>query len=351
MGVNYEPDEEWPELNIDEPGEVEQGDAREMMLANPVLQAQAKHEIQSAIIVAQKFTRNEDKIFQLFVHGSCKRLGLALTAQYHFKRGNRKDDSGKWVDNIIHGPTIKFARELARIWRNVRYGSIPIGESDESRQILSYAWDLETNVWVQQGDLFEKVVEKKSGYVEADERELRELTNRRASIGIRNCLLQIVPPDFIDDGISQTQETIKLAMSDKNSPQFADVKKRIIAGFSAINVPIEELEHYVGHALASCDPTELETLRGIWTAIKDGHTTWSSYRKAQGEAAVQGLPTEIRRASAATKAESPKTPPAQPQAATVPPAVSPKSQPSQNSSATAPTAKDMTRDGMRLRFE
>lgn len=313
MGIHYNEDEDWPEISS--PADIEEGDPQEMMMANPVLQAQAKHEIQTAIVVAQKFPRNEDKIFQQFVHGSCKRLGLALVAQYYFKRGKRKDDSGNYVDNIIQGPTVKFARELTRIWRNVRYGSIPIGESEESRQILSYAWDLETNVWIQQGDLFEKTVEKKDGYHAADERELRELTNRRASIGIRNCLLQIVPPDFIDDGIAQTQDTIKLSMSDKNSPQFQDVKKRIIGGFSALNVPIEELEQYIGHALASCDPKELETLRGIWTAIKDGHTTWASYRKVQGETAVQGLPTEIRRAS-----QSPKPPPAQTTTATATPA-------------------------------
>lgn len=356
MGINYGPDEEWPEVENEPQGEIEQGDAGEMMSANPILAAAAKHEIQSAIVVAHKFERNEDKIYQKFVFGSCQRLGFALTSEYEFKRGSKKDNAGKWVDNIIKGPTVKAARELARLWGNLRYGSIPISENEDKRQILSYAWDLETNVWIQQGDLFAKLIEKKTGWVEPDERELRELNNRRASLGIRNCILQIVPGDFMDDGLGKCKEVIRDAMQNKDSAQFLDIKKRIIAGFSAINVPVEELEQYIGHPLASCDPKELETLRGIWVAIKDGHTSWSSYRKAEAESAVQGLPTEIRRPSAPTKAEPPKTTPAQQQAATAPPA-SPKSQPSPSSSATAtptaPTVKDknMTGDGLRLNFE
>lgn len=362
MGINYDEDDPWPELAQDQPaGEIEEGNAGEMMMANPIISASAKHEIQTAIIVAQKFPRNEDKIYQQFVHGSCHRLGFAMIAEYSFKRGKKKDDNGKLVDNIIKGPTVRAARELARLWRNLRYGSIPISENEDKRQILSWAWDLETNVWIQQGDLFEKVIEKqvngKTDWVDPNEREMRELNNRRASLGIRNCILQLVPPDFMDDAIAEAKETIKLAIKDPNSTQFIDVKKRIITGFSAINVPVEELEQYIGHPLGSCDPKELEILRGIWAAIKDGHTSWSDYRKAEAESAVQGLPTEIRRPSATTKAaEPPKTMPAQQQTATAPPA-SPKSQPSPNSSATAtptaPTGKDknMTRDGLRLKFE
>lgn len=314
MGVQYDQDEEWPEVAGPQ-GDIEQGDAGEMMSANPILAAAAKHEIQSAIVVAHRFPRNEDQIYQKFAHGSCKRIGFALTVEYEFKRGRKKDNEGKWVDNIIKGPTVKAARELARHWGNMRYGSIPISENEEKRQILSYAWDLQSNLWIQQGDLFEKLVEKKDGWVPPDERELRELNNRRASIGIRNCILQIVPGDFMDDGVSVCKDTIRDAMKSKDSPQFLDVKKRIIGGFSAINVSVSELEDFLSHPLASCDPNELETLRGIWVAIKDGHTSWTSYRKTQGEAAVQGLPTEIRRAS-----QSPKPPPAQTTTATAPPA-------------------------------
>lgn len=303
MGINYTDTGDEFEM-----GELETGG--ELMRSDALVAAQAQHEIQSAITVAQQIKRNEDQVYQQFVYGSCHRIGMSLIAEYSFKRGKIKDENGKWVDNIIHGPSIKLVRELTRLWGNIRYGAIPIAENSLTRQILAYGWDLQTNTWIQQGVLFRKLVEKKDGWVEPDERELRELTNRYASIAIRNCLEKgLLPPDFLDDGRDECKVTLRKAMTDKD--KLPHIKKRIIAGFSNVNVPVVELEAYLGHSLDTCSPAELETIRGIYVAIADGSTSWHSYRKQAAEPA--DLPNEIKRPGGASAAPAPpKTEPPKP---------------------------------------
>ena len=35
------------------------------------------------------------------------------------------------------------------------------------------------------------------------------------------------------------------------------------------------LKEYLGHDLSTCSPVELESLRDLWAAIRDGATTWA----------------------------------------------------------------------------
>jgi hypothetical protein len=299
MGIEYDQGEGYPDAEFEEP---EQSDAL-VDVASASAQAQAQHEIQSALIIARKFRRNEDLIYQKFVHGSCKRIGFALLAEYAFKRGRKQDGNGNWVDNIVSGATVRFMRELTRHWGNMRHGSVPIADTDEKRQVIGFAWDLETNNWIQQGAIFEKMVQRKvdkvrdgkkvkeTEWVSTDERETRELNNKFGSTAERNCLQQCLPPDFIEDGLAMCKATIKAALDPNNKEAFNDVRKRIIAGFAQVNVPIDEVATYIGHSLDQCTVKEMEILRGIYSSIKDNQTTWADIKATKKDE----LPTEIQR--------------------------------------------------------
>jgi hypothetical protein len=234
--------------------------------------AEKQFEIQSAIVIAKKFPRNEDAAFEKLMKAA-KRISFAEDAAYSFPRGNTN----------VEGPSVNLAREAARVWGNVRFGLDIIRDDEESRQIRAWAWDMETNVRVSAEDDFKKLVQRrqKGGggtlWVKPDERDLRELTNRRGAILVRNCLLQIVPKDLIEDAMLRCKETIHEGA--KQDPEAA--RKRLILAFSELNISPEMLESVLGHKLAECSPAEIAGLRNVYKSIADGNSTWQEYANPQ----------------------------------------------------------------------
>jgi hypothetical protein len=225
--------------------------------------AAAQTEIQSAIIISRRFPRNEDDAFQKLMK-ACKRHSFAEDVQYKYPRGGV----------TVLGPSVNLAREAARVWGNIRYGVEVISDTDEDRQINGFAWDLETNAKVTAEDAFKKLVyRKKDGWIKPDERDLRELTNRRGATLVRNCILQLMPKDLIEDAVAQANETLKAkAQSDPE-----ETKKKILVAFQGFGITATELEKYLKHPIAQCTPQELVDLRGVYQSIKDGNSKWKDY--------------------------------------------------------------------------
>jgi hypothetical protein len=267
--------------------------------------AEKQFEIQSAIIIARHFPRNEDQAFARLMKAS-KRPSFADEASYSFKRGKKKDEeTGKYVDNYVEGPSVNLAREAARVWGNIRYGLEVIRDDEETRQIRGWAWDLETNVKVTAEDDFKKLVQRKqygddgkakgTAWVTTDERDLRELTNRRGAILVRNCILQLMPMDLIDDSRSECNKTIESKA--KTDPE--GERKKIIIAFASLNVTPDMIEQKLGHKLAECSPTEISSLRKIYKSISDGNSTWAEYVEPKRAEAEKGtLKTEDLKAGA-----------------------------------------------------
>jgi hypothetical protein len=229
--------------------------------------AEKQFEIQSAITVAKRFPRNEDGAFQKLMKAA-DRTSFAEDAGYSFPRGGQ----------TVEGPSVNLAREAARVWGNIRYGLEVIRDDEESRQIRGWAWDLESNVKVTAEDEFRKLIyRKKGGWIRPDERDLRELTNRRGAILIRGCVLQILPKDLIEDAMERCKATLRKSAA--QDPEAA--RKKIILAFSEIRVTPEMLEQKLGHPLAQCSPAEIADLRTIYKSIADGNSTWAEYVEPQ----------------------------------------------------------------------
>lgn len=234
-----------------------------MELRQTAAAAEAQYEIQSAIIIARKFPRNEDQAFAKLMK-ACQRTAFADEAAYEFPRGGAK----------VTGPSVNLAREAARLWGNLRYGIDILRDDEDSRLIRGWAYDVETNTKVTAEDDFRKVIyRKKEGWVTPDERDLRELTNRRGAILVRNCILQLLPKDLVDDALEMANQTLR-----KNAEQDPDAaRKKIILAFSELNITPEMIERKLGHALAECSPGEIAELRKVYASIRDGNSTWSEY--------------------------------------------------------------------------
>ena len=242
-------------------------------LATTAAASSAQHEIQSAIIIARKFPRNEEACFQKLMRAAM-RPSFAQDATYSFPRGG--------VD--VTGPSVNLAREAARLWGNIRFGLYIVRDDDETRLIRGFAYDVETNTKVEVEDDFKKLIQRKARegpekgrtiWVMPDERDLRELTNRRGAILLRNALLQVMPKDLIEDALYQCSKTLETEAGKDPEGE----RKRLLVDFMALHVTVEMLEKKLGHPFAQSSSKELAELRGICKSIQDGHTTWAEYTK------------------------------------------------------------------------
>lgn len=236
-------------------------------------------EIQSAIIAAKRFRRNEQEAFVRAVK-SFTRASMAEAATYNFPRGGK----------AVEGPSVDCARELARIWGNIRYGLRVVSQDADRLHIKAYALDLETNCYVEAEDEFSKLIQRKDKYtgeskwVQPDERDLRELMNRRGAIAVRNCILQVLPSDLVDDVLKTAKHTLQKDASSALEKSREDVVKHLVVAFDRSGVNVGMLEQYLGHKLDVITADEVAALKQIHQSIKEGVAKREEFFRFDGEA-------------------------------------------------------------------
>ena len=221
-------------------------------------------EIQSAIVSAKHFPRNEVAA-SLSMTKSFARASLAENARYSFPRGGKQ----------VTGPSVECARELARLWGNMRYGVRIILMTDDQVHIRGYCVDLETNSQSEYEDQFKRLVQRKgrdgqTHWVQPDERDLRELIGRRGAILIRNAILSRLPSDLVDNALATAEKTLRGLASGELKASREDVIKTIANRFDQLGVSISMIEGYLGHALSDANADEVTELKSIGKSIADG---------------------------------------------------------------------------------
>jgi hypothetical protein len=268
--------------------------------------AREEAELKAAIVLARSAPRDEAAAYTRIMK-SCERPAFAEGALYRFPRGGQS----------VEGPSVDLAREMARCWGNIRYGLRIVTEDDDRVHIKGYAFDLETNNCVEAEDKFAKLVMRKNRqtnrteWVKPDERDLRELVNRRGAICVRNAILQLLPPDIVDDARDKVAETMKRAASGEIKQDKAAAIRRMALAFSEHGVTTEMLTEYLGHELALVNEDELAKLRGIFKSLADGVSKREEYFNV-GEKPAAGRSSEAAaKASAALDEVAGEQPPAQ----------------------------------------
>ncbi len=261
--------------------------------------AAAVTEAKAAIMLAREFPRHEADVRQAIM-ASCKRPAFADGAEYRFPRGGSE----------VSGPSVKMARELARCWGNIQHGLEVIVDTPTTRKIRAYAWDVQTNARVIAEDEFAKKIQRKDKrtgqtfWVTPDERDLRELTNRRGAILVRNCILQLIPPDLIDAAREECQQTRLKDIS--QDPQAA--RNRIVDAFGELAIPASTIERKMGTPIQALSPKQVGELREIYQSIKDGNSTVSEhFAEPREEAETSGSALD-RLAASRSKADKKPAP-------------------------------------------
>jgi hypothetical protein len=261
--------------------------------------------VQSSYLIAIKRPRNLDSVRQRMLE-ECKRPDFCIEdptkngssmAIYSVPRGNKKDEHGNWVPNLIAGPTIRFAEMALRYWGNFNVDVVPLGEDSSQRIYQVTSTDFETNVTASQIVVVPKVIERQSNKdglpvlsqrtnsygkavytLQATEEEVSMKANALISKARRNLILQSLPAWVIDDCIQQVKATA--AKKDAEAPDAA--KRRLYDAFATVGVTVEQLNEYLGHE-KPLTPAEFELLRGLFSGIREGASTWAQIMAEKGE--------------------------------------------------------------------
>jgi hypothetical protein len=222
-------------------------------------------EAQGSLILAKRFPRDPALCFTKAMD-ACKRPSLAGVAFYSFKRGSE----------IISGPTIRLAEELARCWGNIDFGTKElsrkigaVGQAGES-EMMAFAWDKETNTMSSQSFTVRHTRDKTGGAtLLTSDRDIYEKTANEGARRLRARILAVLPPDLIEGAIQQC----KLTLQGGSEMPLSDRINRMVAAFGKLGVTPQMLIEHLGHPIADTTPDELGDLIGFHNAIRDKQAT------------------------------------------------------------------------------
>ena len=213
------------------------------------------------------------------------RPGFAATAIYN-----------KPIGKGVTGPSIRFAEAAIRAMTNVVSETMTVFDDASRRIVRVTVTDLEANTPWSQDVTIEKTVERSTlkgetpiskrtnskGFpvyiVPATDDDILNKTNALISKAVRTLALRLLPGDIQEDALFQCRETMRKGDAAMD-PDAARLK--MFGIFAQVQVTPEQLKAYLGHDCARFSSEEHEHLRGIWTALRDGETSWREIMDAK----------------------------------------------------------------------
>lgn len=241
------------------------------------LVAQAEADIKARWLIAQHARRNWDQVRVDLVR-ECKRPSFAEVARYH-----------KPVGDGVEGPSIRFVEAALAAMGNICSKTTVIFDSPEKRVVEVSVTDLERNVTHPKQVTIVKRVERSKlrkgqialgtrtnsrGHqvyiVEATDDEILDREGALVSKALRTCGLRVIPGWLVEEAMAQVAKT----QSDSAAKDPDAERRKLTDAFASLGVQPADLAEYLGHDLAKIAPAELLKLRAIYSAIRDGETTW-----------------------------------------------------------------------------
>lgn len=248
--------------------------------ASAAVAAQATASVQARWLIAQRNQRDWDSV-RVKMLRDCGRLSFAQSARYSVPRG-----AGK-----VEGYSIRFAEAALRAMGNIMPETLTVYDDKDKRIVRVSVTDLEANLTYSKDVTIPKTVERKAKpreestilgsrwnsqgervyIIEATDDDILNKENALVSKAIRTSGLRLLPGDILDECL----EVIQRVRREKINADPDAARKSIVDSFAGLNVPPDQLKAYLGHDLGTASPAELDELRGLFAAIREGAVTWS----------------------------------------------------------------------------
>ncbi len=266
----------------------------------------ATQEVQAQLVIAKKFPRDYQTALKR-INQACQDRDVAKSAEYTYPRGNTE----------VRGPSIRLAEVVGQLWGNFESGVTELSQGQVQGQgysdVMSYAWDLETNTRdVKKFRVSHTRHTKQGSYPLKDPRDIYEMVANMAARRKRACIMAVIPKAVFDAAVTQCRLTLQGAEQTRADlpTRIAEMKKHFS---QTLSVTIESLETYLGHPLEFTTEDELTQLRGIVSAITDGIAKVADYFEVQQPQQDQSTADKLR------AREQPAAPPPEEAAAPAPP--------------------------------
>lgn len=224
--------------------------------------ARAIQEVQAALVIAQRFPRDETKA-KAKIMQACQRKGLAEVAEFEYSRGGTR----------ITGPTIDLLRAIANRWGNLLFGWAEverrIGQDGVGMSsVRCWAWDTQNNSRAERTFMVKHWRDTQAGgYALEDERDIYESISNSASRRVRACLEEVIDADVIDDAVDQCRKTLR----DGEKVPIADRAVQMLVAFQGeFGVTQSMIETRIGNKIDAISENQLASLRRVFKSLKDG---------------------------------------------------------------------------------
>lgn len=224
--------------------------------------ARATQEIQAALVIAQRFPRDETKA-KAKIMQACQRKGLAEVAEFEYSRGGTR----------ITGPTIDLLRAIANRWGNLLFGWAEverrIGQDGVGMSsVRCWAWDTQNNSRAERTFMVKHWRDTQAGgYALEDERDIYESISNSASRRVRACLEEVIDADVIDEAVEQCRKTLR----DGEKVPIADRAVQMLVAFQGeFGVTQAMIETRIGNKIDAISENQLASLRRVFKSLKDG---------------------------------------------------------------------------------
>lgn len=215
-----------------------------------------RSEIDVQIATAKRYPRSIKKFRQDALSMATADMQIAASCFYKLKRGT----------SIIEGPSIRLAEIVASAWGNIRVAAHIIEEGDKCVVARGAAHDLERNYFG--ASEIRRRITYKDGTRYNDDMTLVTMA-AACAIARRNAILEVIPRTYVNFILDLAK---KVAVG--SAKTLAERRQRMFEEFSKMGVSKEQLLTFVEKpSLEDVDLTDIETLIGTFTAIKEGATT------------------------------------------------------------------------------
>lgn len=260
--------------------------------AGAVLAAQARAMVEARFVMALRRPRDWDDVRSRLLR-ACERPGFAGHA-------TEKVWGAAWyrkpVGEGVEGFSIRFAEEAVRAMGNTDIQTVTVYDDETKRIVSVIVTDLEGNNSYPTSITLEKTVERR--FLKKGEQALRVRVNSTGgatyvvwatddevftkqqnlvSKAIRNGVLRLLPGDIQ----AECRNRILAIRLGDAATDPDKVRREIADGFGKLNILPSHLKEFLGHELTIATPAELADLRDLWTALKEGKTTWPDALAAQ----------------------------------------------------------------------
>ncbi len=223
-------------------------------------QSRAVAEVQAAAVLAKSNPRDITKAL-MDLGRVCSRKPLAEKAFYSYPRGGQ----------TVTGVSIQLATEIARVFGNIDYGTKELNVSDNRTEIMTYAWDIESNVRATRNIIVEHTRYSRKGKTNLeDPRDIYENNANNGARRMRACILQVIPTWFIDEAVMLCKNTLQ--QQDNEMPHEEKVKV-LLNVFEKHNITKQELETLIGRKSDKWTSVDMGDLKIHHQSLKQGTIT------------------------------------------------------------------------------